>query len=136
MPPKRKRRVSPSSKGLAAGERLHRDNFGSSPYGWVGTEVTDASGITSEHILATCGFSNRSRYPFCHNRYAPPVPGRRDATPKTKEVVASGELDDDIIVISDDEGPTCTKKSCKSNPNCLNYMGQQTWEDEGVPLLQ
>ncbi|TFY64882.1 hypothetical protein EVJ58_g2344 [Rhodofomes roseus] len=44
--------------------------------------------------------------------------------------VAEGELEDDIIVISDDEAPRCTSKACKSNPYCLNYLGQEKWEDE------
>ena len=43
-----------------------------------------------------------------------------------------GDEDDGVVVISDDEGPTCDKKTCRSNPNCLNYLGQEQWEDEGV----
>lgn len=51
------------------------------------------------------------------------------------ERTANGELDDDVIVISDDEPPACSKKLCKGNPNCLNYLGQERWEDEGIQLL-
>ena len=40
--------------------------------------------------------------------------------------------DGDLIVVSDDEGPLCDKKSCQSNPYCLNYLGQKMWEDKGV----
>lgn len=39
---------------------------------------------------------------------------------------------EDIIVISDDDAPSCSKKDCKTNPNCLNYLGQESWEDEGT----
>ena len=46
---------------------------------------------------------------------------------------------DDVIVISDDEGPMCTNKICKYNPYCLNYLGQDKWEDSGesvVPYIE
>ncbi|THH10686.1 hypothetical protein EW145_g1149 [Phellinidium pouzarii] len=37
----------------------------------------------------------------------------------------------DVIVISDGEDELlCDKKRCKDNPFCLNYLGQDKWEDE------
>jgi hypothetical protein len=124
---KRKRRASPSSKGLAAGEQLKRNKLACHDYsawGWVGTEVLDASNISEENILATCGFSKRSGFTTCPNIY-----GSRLAQPivRQKEV----EDNDDVIVISDDDVPQCHKKVCKNNPNCLNHLGQEIWEDEG-----
>jgi ubiquitin carboxyl-terminal hydrolase 48 len=77
----------------------------------------------------TCGLSRRSRNPFCTNKYAPKPEKQRSSTPKHE--VADGELQDDVIVISDDEPQPCSKKLCKHNPNCLNHLGQETWEDEG-----
>lgn len=77
----------------------------------------------------TCGLSRRSKNPFCVNKYAH-KPEKR-SSPVPKRDVADGELQDDVIVISDDEPPPCSKKLCKNNPNCLNYLGQDTWEDEG-----
>jgi ubiquitin carboxyl-terminal hydrolase 48 len=133
MSTKRKRRASPTTTGLAAGEQLKRSTLPgneSSVWGWVGTEVLDASHITKEHRMITCGLSKRSRHPFCPNKYAS---FRRKRSPP-QESAATGELDDDVIVISDDEQPQCSKKSCKNNPNCLNYLGQEKWEDEGKPL--
>ncbi|KAH9934725.1 cysteine proteinase [Fomitopsis serialis] len=135
MPPKRNRRTSPSHSGLTAGERLKRakltDSRVYSAWGWVGVEVADVSQITQQHRLATCGFSENSSHPLCLNRYAvprssPSVKGDSNGGGK----VAAGELEDDIIVISDDEAPRCNSKVCKANPYCLNYLGQEKWDDE------
>ncbi|KAI0780996.1 cysteine proteinase, partial [Trametes elegans] len=134
MPPKRPRRASPGPSGLSAGERLKRTkltgNAAYSAWGWVGTEVTDASGITEEHRLATCGFSSYRTRPLCPNRFAekrktPTEVGAGNATAQSEQ----DQPPDDVIVISDDEGPTCNLKSCKNNPYCLNHLGQNKWED-------
>ena len=98
MPPKRKRRVQSVT----------------SPWSWVATEVKNETDITHEHLLAAAGLSLA---PPCQNKYA-----LRDNQP------AQGELDADVIVISDDEDD-CSKKNCKSNPSCLNHLGQATWEN-------
>ncbi|OBZ75519.1 Ubiquitin carboxyl-terminal hydrolase 48 [Grifola frondosa] len=131
MPPKRIRRISPAPAGLAAGERLKRAKLtGSASYsawGWIGTEVTDASDITQEHRLATCGFSRNNSRPLCINKYASksaPVEQKH-----ANEEASKGELEDDVIVISDDDTPSCSSKGCKSNPYCLNYLSQEKWED-------
>ncbi|KAG9318845.1 hypothetical protein JVU11DRAFT_949 [Chiua virens] len=118
MPPKRKRRPSPAPKGLAAGEHLKRAKLAagdSSAWGWVDTEVSDPSQLTLEHRLMTCGLSRRNKNPT---------------------TVANGELENDVIVVSDDEPPPCNKKACKNNPNCLNYLGQLQWEDEEMAREQ
>ena len=132
---KRKRRQNQQYEGLAAGERFKRHKLTSdlggdwnSPWGWVGTSVTDASGITEEHLLATCGFSRKSHHLFCANKYRI----RPAKTVDPVEAVASGEEPTkDVVIISDDETPTCGKKACSKNPNCLNYLGQDRWEDAG-----
>lgn len=137
MPPKRMRRASPAPAGLSAGERLKRTKLAGShsysAWGWVGTEVTDALDITQEHLLATCGFSKNSPHPLCANKYAvcPKVEAPRRKSQKAREPKAEGELEDDVIVISDDDAPSCSNKGCKSNPYCLNYLGQEKWENEG-----
>ncbi|KAG7447960.1 cysteine proteinase [Guyanagaster necrorhizus] len=92
------------------------------PWAWVGTEVATSSEITQEHLLATCGLSRRNNCAFCRNRY---TPGYRRPSPP-----APDDAEDGVIVISDDEEFTCSKQSCKYNPNCLNYLGQELWEDE------
>lgn len=134
MPPKRPRRASPAVHGLSAGEQLKRNKLGHDQlaWAWVGTEVTDAAHITQEHRLATCGFSDSSIFPFCSNLYRKTT--AKQEKPKVEGTRAAGELEDDIIVVSDDETPACSSKTCKSNPNCLNYLGQEKWENEGSPL--
>ncbi|KAI6118845.1 hypothetical protein EV401DRAFT_2057534 [Pisolithus croceorrhizus] len=135
MPPKRKRRPSPPPKGLAAGEHLKRAKLAgnnSSAWGWVDIEVSDPSQITPEHRLMTCGLSRRNRNPFCGNKYvSKPEQSQPTVTLEPTVETANGESENDIIVVSDDEPPNCTKKACKNNPNCLNYLGQDKWEDEG-----
>ncbi|KAI0374832.1 cysteine proteinase [Pilatotrama ljubarskyi] len=136
MPPKRTRRNSLGPSGLSAGERLKRaklpGNAAYSAWGWVGTEVTDVSHITDEHRLATCGFSKSSTHPLCPNKYV-----EKQKTPPTGKLDGSDgqtaleEPADDVIVISDDEEHTCSSKACKHNPYCLNYLGQDKWEDAG-----
>ncbi|KAJ6525652.1 hypothetical protein B0H19DRAFT_585928 [Mycena capillaripes] len=127
MPTKRKRDASP--KGLNAGEPLKRTAHAvsSSSWGWVGSEATDIESITPEHLSATCGLSKRNTHPFCRNKYG-------KLPPKKEEPLTpiNGEIEEDIIVISsdDEEDANCTKKLCRNNPNCLNYLGQRKWEDE------
>ncbi|KAI9064377.1 cysteine proteinase [Trametes sanguinea] len=133
MPPKRTRRASPGPTGLSAGERLKRTkltgNADYSSWGWVGTEVTDASAITQEHRLATCGFSRNSSFSLCRNKHVekpktPPKEQARDSGPSETQEPA-----EDVIIVSDDEGPACSSRLCRHNPYCLNYLGQEKWED-------
>ncbi|KAF5373636.1 hypothetical protein D9758_000663 [Tetrapyrgos nigripes] len=126
MAPRRRERVSPSSQGLAPGERLDRDALAgnaSSTWGWVGTEASNTSEITTNHLLAACGLLDPSR-PFCRNKF------KETSRASSTDPLAIKDTDDDVIVISDDETPTCSKKSCKSNPFCLNYLGQDKWEND------
>ena len=136
MPPKRPRRASPAAQGLSAGEKLKRAKLSGNEHlawSWVGTEATSAADVAPEHRLAACGLSRRNNHPFCANKYAPPPPNARAAkTEAVKPASASGELEDDIIVVSDEESAACDSKLCKNNPNCLNYLGQEKWENEGA----
>ena len=49
-----------------------------------------------------------------------------DVPPDPEPTLAEGKDAEDIIVVSSgDEDPgNCTKKRCKENPQCLNYLGQ------------
>lgn len=138
MPLKRKRGVSLTSKGLAPGEQLKRSTHSgnnASPWAWVGTEVVTPSEITSEHLLVACGLSERNAHPCCLNKYSSlpcTLPATAQSPTQLKGSSVNGELDEDVIVISDDEPLQCVRKSCKTNPNCLNYLGQENWEDEGM----
>lgn len=85
--------------------------------------------------MMSCGLSSRNKQPFCSNKYASIEKKRKspreDSDIPMSPTVSNYELDNDVIVISDDEPPPCSKKLCKNNPNCLNYLGQDKWEDEG-----
>jgi hypothetical protein len=137
---KRRKRQNQQHDGLAPGERFKRHKLMSnlegdwdSPWGWVGTNVTDASGIAEEHLLATCGFSRKSRHVFCSNKYRKHP--AKTASP-VEPVISGEDPAKDIVVISDDETPTCSKKYCSKNPNCLNYLAQDRWEDAGQHISQ
>jgi ubiquitin carboxyl-terminal hydrolase 48 len=162
MPQKRKRRVQDDGlapgeilkrKALVIPGSNSNNTYLAKPWDWVDSEIRDAKDITLDHRLAACGLSTRNIHPYCRNKYAssdakeeeeeeeedkPPSPVV-DQPPVKKQT--DDNLNEDIIVISDDEDtPTapvqrktaCTKKACKNNPNCLNYLGQGVWEDEGL----
>lgn len=136
MAPKRKRNASLPPKGLASGELLKRNAIApGSLWGWVGTEVTDLADITLEHRMLACNLSQRNDIPYCLGKFAAKEDeghAKKSREPQLPLPSVDGELDDDIIIISDDEQPyECSKKLCKANPNCLNYLGQEKWEDEG-----
>lgn len=127
-----------TTKGLAPGEKLKRSALPgntSSPWAWVGTEVSRPSDITSEHLLLACNLSERNNLPFCPNKYALVLETIAKPTEATQVPEADRELEDDVIVISDDEQPSCNPKACKANPNCLNYLGQDGWEDESQSIF-
>ncbi|KXN92215.1 Ubiquitin carboxyl-terminal hydrolase 48 [Leucoagaricus sp. SymC.cos] len=128
MPPKRRKRSPVPNKGLAPGESLKRylvptRNSQSTLWSWVGSEASEATDITLEHCLIACGLSARNNNPFCPNKF---VTSQAPKPLTKKEVIP----DDDIIVVSDDEEIKCLKKTCKENPNCLNHLGQEKWENE------
>lgn len=130
MPPKRRRRASPPAKGLAAGQKLQRNALATpihSPWSWVDTEIQDVNKISHEHRLAACGFSSRNGYPFCNNKFSDTS---QTKVPESSEG-GDGNNDDNVIVVTDDESqPECSKKACKNNPKCLNYLGQEAWVAE------
>lgn len=150
---KRKRGAEVAPKGLAPGERLkrHKLDISDPEFGWVHSEIRDASKIRDEHLQAACGFHQRNAFkkPVCKNKYATPTPvparanGLKNESSKPdllakEQDVAPGE--DEIIHISDDDddvtyiAPQCSKRACKANPNCLNYLGQEKWLDEGIVI--
>lgn len=124
---KRKRRTAAQANGLAPGENLNRAQFPGREelhWGWV-SSVPNAASISDDHLLRTCGFSPNTQPRFCRNQYA-------RSSGANSELPLATDPDGDLVVVSDDEGPVCDKRSCQSNPYCLNYLGQKTWEDEGV----
>lgn len=96
--------------------------------------MTDLADITLEHRMSACNLSQRNDTPYCRSKFAAKEDEGHAQISTDRQLPlpsVDGELDDDIIIISDDEQPSCSKKLCKTNPNCLNYLGQEMWEDEG-----
>ena len=127
MTMKRKRRTAAQSNGVAPGETLNRTQLPGREelnWGWV-SSVPNTTSISDDHFLRSCGFSPHTQPRFCSNKYTGSSTTSSGLSPVT-------DLDGDLIVVSDEEGPVCDKKSCQSNPYCLNYLGQKRWEDEGA----
>lgn len=127
MTMKRKRRTAAQADGLASGENLNCARLPGREelyWGWI-SSVPDAANISNDHFQRTCGFSPNTQPRFCRNQYA-----RLSDT--SSKLLSETDPDGDLIVVSDNEGPVCDKKSCQSNPFCLNYLGQKVWEDEGA----
>jgi ubiquitin carboxyl-terminal hydrolase 48 len=53
-----------------------------------------------------------------------------------EDALSGEEPAKDVVIISDDETPSCSKKYCSKNPNCLNYLAQDRWEDAGMQNCQ
>jgi len=131
MPPKRKRNARVGTNGFVASGKPKSHGC----WGWVSSEVRDMDDITLEHRMTASNLSIRNGNPLCQNKYSV---GRHkspvfDAASPTATHV-NGELSEDIIVVSDADEPLCTKKACKRNPYCLNYLGQDMWDDEGYVI--
>jgi hypothetical protein len=157
MPPRRAatKRLT-REKGLGAGVQLERASLPSkpvestscsskpeSPWGWVLHPVQSANEIKEEHRLRACGISLDPSY-GCPNNYVKKqeedfvkVNGPRKRQ-KVENDADSSEAD--VIIVSSDDEPNpnhltkcaCSKKACKTNPRCLNYLGQILWEDESA----
>ncbi|KAF5315656.1 hypothetical protein D9611_004911 [Ephemerocybe angulata] len=125
--PKRRRLATSATKGATSGEqflkRFTLPTSGQGQWSWVGTEVSKPDDITLEHQLIACGFSPRSGYVACPNTFT--------LSGNATETAQENAEDEEVIIVSDDEDstPVCSKKNCKSNPRCLNYMGQDIWEN-------
>ncbi|KAI5119495.1 hypothetical protein M0805_009519 [Coniferiporia weirii] len=127
MREKRKRNAA----GLPIGERLNRNRLLAEcdlRWNWIGTDVKHVSEITQAHRLRASGLAlSRSKRP-CSNKFL-----KKSAEPQRalQQSAVGSEDSDDVIVISEsEEEPPCDKKRCKDNPYCLNYLGQDKWEDE------
>ncbi|KDQ17979.1 hypothetical protein BOTBODRAFT_104384 [Botryobasidium botryosum FD-172 SS1] len=122
------RRKRNTNKGLPPGEKLKLDPA-AEKWGWVYSQVTSPDLIRDVHLRATCRFSKH--VPLCRNKFSELADQSKKCKGKEREHLPA-EDPDGVIVISDDEDEkhACSKKACKFNPNCLNYLGQEAWEDE------
>jgi len=122
-------------------------------YPWL-TLIQSESDVGIEHVLALCGLGPLARTSLCPNKFQhhqpqQPQPQRAWAGADSKgdgddvlEASSSGDNDDNDDANDDDEGDhqdettitithNCSKVNCKNNPYCLNYLGQERWENEG-----
>ncbi|KAG8814339.1 hypothetical protein FRC17_001193 [Serendipita sp. 399] len=131
-PPKRPKK---SEKGVQL--TLMNATKSTSPMDWANT-VSNIDDIAPEHVLASYGIGLLGNKRPCPNKFKSSSPDRLESVRREDEM--------DIIELSDDEGPscdvTCSKSRCKSNPYCLNYLGQEMWEnpaymiDKGKKAIQ
>ncbi|KZO97701.1 hypothetical protein CALVIDRAFT_535804 [Calocera viscosa TUFC12733] len=143
MPPKGKRRGGPPqprplSPTLARKRKRGSDDEPVPPsrWSWVKLHVKAVDQINAKHMAWACGFAEESGYPLCVNKWSKEAKNREDKG-KGKEVetkAADEELKSEEApkadVIDLTAQTPCDKKKCRDNPNCLNHLGQEAWEDE------
>ncbi|KAH9954829.1 hypothetical protein BJV74DRAFT_891746 [Russula compacta] len=114
---KRKRRQNQQHEGLASGERIKRH------------KLTSDLGVTGIPPGDGLGRASKTRQESLRSIFSLPK------TVDNAEAVVSGEgPEKDVVIISDNESPICSKKYCSKNPNCLNYLAQDRWEDAEAAL--
>ncbi|KZT53991.1 cysteine proteinase [Calocera cornea HHB12733] len=143
MPPKGKRRGGPPqprplSPTLARKRKRGSEDEPSPPsrWSWVKLDVKAADQINPKHMAWSCGFAEESGYTACVNKWSKEAKSKEDKrkgkevdtlpveqVPKTEETQKS-----DVIDLT--APAPCDKKKCRDNPNCLNHLGQEAWEDE------
>ncbi|KAG8751493.1 hypothetical protein FRC14_007826, partial [Serendipita sp. 396] len=100
---------------------------------WTST-VHNVEDVTQEHVLAAYGIGPLGIKRPCFNKYK--------GAPHEGSEPRQEDDNMEIIEISDDEEThleaNCSKAKCKTNPYCLNYLGQDMWEnpDKGKKIVQ
>lgn len=115
-------------------------------WNWVFSEVSDPVNITKEHILSAYGFAprNASSRPICPNKLTQTT---RAANHLEDSVTAvdtsqithafSAESDALEVQVAEDKIHVpnslalCSRNVCLANPNCVNHLGQDLFQDEG-----
>lgn len=95
-------------------------------WNWIGSDVSRSNEITLTHRIRAAGLEQCDGRRACRNIYSRKVANGFSA-------MCISDATEDLITIDSDEefDSSCTKKLCKDNPFCLNYLGQELWEDEG-----
>jgi len=106
-------------------------------YPWLAS-IESASEVGIEHVLALCSLGPLAKTRLCPNKFKE----RANSANSTTTGDGDGDGDGDVINVSDsdeDEATTyshcCSKVKCKNNPYCLNYLGQEKWENQGQSPL-
>jgi ubiquitin carboxyl-terminal hydrolase 48 len=92
--------------------------------------ISTADEITEEHAFGACGIGPLSRKQCCPNKFTQDLKGTTNGfgngNGAARVVIDVDTGTDEIQVIF-----PCSKARCKSNPYCLNHLGQDKWEDLG-----
>jgi hypothetical protein len=122
---KRKRDISPETTSKTRGKRQKTLSLSAKEDGsqsWM-RDVQDSGEIMQEHAQAACGIGPLGFKQCCPSKFA-----TKPLAPLDEAVV----VEHDVIVLSDSDDEVqlvCSKAKCKNNPYCLNYLGQEKWED-------
>lgn len=143
---RRTTRTAAKPKGaIPARNKTAKERASDALWDWALSEVTNPSLIASDHLLQTYGFSARVSTCFpLHVDSTFAAESSSDLAPlETSEPRSSSESpsrdlprqpeSSDVNVDGTPPGPssTCTKNQCRSNPNCLNHLGQEKLRSEG-----
>src|ERR1700761_1468983 len=154
-PRPRPKRIT-QTKGLAAGIQLSRSTLPTSEWSHPPTEKEKWSWVLNP-IATAADIGDEERWkvvfggwPVCVNRFHPKVDMSPEEPARKKRKVEPEPTNEDIIVIQDSDDSNspivpspkkkdvtqapCSKKLCKSNPFCVNYLGQEAWEDYGPSI--
>jgi ubiquitin carboxyl-terminal hydrolase 48 len=115
-------------------------------WNWVLSEASSPSQVTEHHTLSTCGFASRNarQKPICANQYdqaqfkALSSDSRNASRLKDHNTVRHDD-EDSLLSINDEADSataSCSKRTCQSNPNCLNYLGQAELVNVGTSIGQ
>ena len=88
--------------------------------------VTSVDEIGQIHADTACSIGQLGRRDVCPNKYSATM----DHVPKMtlqedKEVINITDSEDEYVA------PKCVKARCKASPYCLNFLGQEEWENPG-----
>ncbi|CAG7854462.1 Ubiquitin carboxyl-terminal hydrolase 48; AltName: Full=Deubiquitinating enzyme 48; AltName: Full=Ubiquitin thioesterase 48; AltName: Full=Ubiquitin-specific-processing protease 48 [Serendipita indica DSM 11827] len=89
---------------------------------WM-SRVTNIGDINLAHAEIACGIGQLGWRSPCPNKFLDSVDQAMKSTSHDdKEVIDISDSEDEVIV------QKCVKGRCKTNPYCLNFLGQETWE--------
>jgi hypothetical protein len=136
-------RRGPSTKRLKT-DTITITSWTTTPrYPWLAL-IQSASEVGIEHVLALCGLGPLAKTPLCPNKFQQQqrqqLQQRVECAVGDSRVVVEassssgdgdrdGDSEDNEITITTHSN--CSKVSCKNNPYCLNYLGQERWENQG-----
>ena len=102
-------------------------------WNWAGKVARTVQEITPDFRLRACGLAAANNSPLCRNQYADHIliDGEVEKEgsvrgKKRRKLESKAKSEDDATEVHE-----CSKKACKTNPHCLNWLGQEDWEDEG-----